>query len=110
MARALKRSEAGLILLVPNSLDCNPAFGRGLRYRCAQRAVVCSILFYDYETWPVRVIAERMLAVFDNNNIRRILHVRRRDCVPSEELWRRSHFTSILAQLVVTLLDVLCVS
>ncbi len=67
-----------------------------------------SILFYDCETWPVRVTVERMLAVFDNDN--RILHVRRRDCVPSKELWRRISLTSILAQLVVTLQDVLKVS
>ncbi len=30
-----------------------------------------------------------MLEVFDNDSIRRILHVRRRDCVPSVELRRR---------------------
>ncbi len=32
------RSEAELILLVRHSLACDPAFGRGVKYRCAQRA------------------------------------------------------------------------
>ncbi len=41
-----------------------------------------------------------MLEVFDNDNIRRILRVRRRDCVPSVELRRRLCFTSIPTQLV----------
>ncbi len=45
-----------------------------------------SILFYGCVTWPVREADERMLEVFDNDSIRRILHVRRRDCVPSVEL------------------------
>ncbi len=45
--------------------------------------MVHSILLYGFETWPVRVADERMFAVFDNDNIRRILHVRRRDCVSS---------------------------
>ncbi len=40
---APRRSEAGLILLVPHSLANNPVFrsiqsGRGVKYRCAQRA------------------------------------------------------------------------
>ncbi len=42
-----------------------------------------SILLYG---WPVRVVDERMLEVFDNGNIHHILHMRRRDCVPSVEL------------------------
>ncbi len=37
-ARAPRRSEAGLILLVPHSLACNPVFGHGVKYRCVQRA------------------------------------------------------------------------
>ncbi len=59
-----------------------------------------SILLYSCETWPVRVADERMLQVFDNDSIRRILRVRRRDCVPSVELRRRLRFTSIPALLV----------
>ncbi len=39
----------------------------------AYQAVVCSILLYGCETWPVRVTDERMLEVFDNDSIRRIL-------------------------------------
>ncbi len=41
------------------------------------QAVVCSILLHGCETWPVRVADERMLEVFDNDSIRRILSVRR---------------------------------
>ncbi len=63
------------------------------------QAVVFSILF-GCETWPVRVADERMLEVFDNDSIRRILRVRRRDCVPSVELRRRLRLTSIPALLV----------
>ncbi len=49
---------------------------------------------------PVRVAGERMLEVFDNDSIRRILRVRRRDCVPSVELCHRLCLTSIPALLV----------
>ncbi len=49
----------------------------------------------------VAVVAdERMLEVFDNDSIRRILRVRRRDCVSSVELRRRLYLTSIPALLV----------
>ncbi len=42
-----------------------------------------------------------MLAVFGNDSISRILlHVRRRGCVPSVELWRGLRLTSIPAQFV----------
>ncbi len=41
-----------------------------------------------------------MLGVFDNDSIRRILRVRRRDCVPPVELCRRLRLTSIPALLV----------
>ncbi len=64
------------------------------------QAVVRSILLYCCETWPVRVADERMLEVFDNDSIRRILRVRRSDCVPSVELRRRLCLTSIPALLV----------
>ncbi len=64
------------------------------------QAVVRSILLYGCETWPVRVADERMLEFFDNDSIRRILRVRRRDCVPSVELRRRLCLTSIPALLV----------
>ncbi len=62
--------------------------------------LVRSILLYGCETWSVRVADERMLEVFDNDSIRRILRVRRRDCVPSVELRRRLCLTSIPALLV----------
>ncbi len=52
---------------------------------------VCSILLYGCETWPVRAADE---------SIRRILRVRRRDCVPSVELRRRLYLTNILALFV----------
>ncbi len=64
------------------------------------QAVVRSILLYGCETWPIRVSDERMLEVFDNDSIRRILRVRRRDCVPSVELRRRLCLTSIPSLLV----------
>ncbi len=41
-----------------------------------------------------------MSEVYDNDSIRRILRVRRRDCVPSVELHRRLSLTSIPALLV----------
>ncbi len=62
-------------------------------------AVVRSILLYGCETWPIRVAEEKM-EVFDTDSIRRILRVRRSDCVPSVELRRRLCLTSILALLV----------
>ncbi len=64
------------------------------------QAVVRSILLYGCETWPVRVADERMLEVFDNDSIRRILRVRRTDCVPSVKLRRRLCLTRIPALLV----------
>ncbi len=64
------------------------------------QAVVCSILLYGFETWPVRVADERMLEVFDNDSIRHILRVRHKDCVPSVELHHRLCLTSIPALLV----------
>ncbi len=42
---------------------------------------------------------ERGLTVFDNDSIRRILHVRRRDCVPAVEMQRRFRLASKPAQL-----------
>ncbi len=51
--------------------------------------MVCSILLYGYEAWPVRVAEEKVLEVFDNDSIPHILHVSRRDCGPSVELRRR---------------------
>ncbi len=54
-----------------------------------------SILLYSCETWPARVADERMLEVFDNDCIRRIVHMWRRDCVPTAELRHRLRLTSI---------------
>ncbi len=74
-------------MLVPHSLAYNPVFGqREISLRTKGRvyqAVVRSIFLYGCEAWPIRVADERMLEVFDNDSIRRILRVRRRDCVPS---------------------------
>ncbi len=44
------------------------------------KVVVRSILLYGCETWPVQVA---MLTILDNDIIRCILQVRRRDCVPN---------------------------
>ncbi len=63
-------------------------------------AVVRSILLCGCEPWPVRVADERMLEVYDNDSIRRILHLRRRGCVPSVELQRYLCLTSMSALLV----------
>ncbi len=62
--------------------------------------MVHTILLYGCETWPVREADERILAVFANDSIRRILHVRRRDCMSSVELWGGLCLTSRLALLV----------
>ncbi len=59
-----------------------------------------SILLYGCETLPIGVADERILEVFDNESIRRILRVRRRNCVPSVELRRRLCLTSIPALLM----------
>ncbi len=61
---------------------------------------MCSSLLYGCKTWPVRVSDERMLEVFDNDSIRRILRVRCRNCVSFVELRRRLCLTSIPALLV----------
>ncbi len=61
---------------------------------------IIQILLYGCETWPVRVADERILGIFDNDSIRHILSVRRRDCVPFVELRRRICLTRIPAQLV----------
>ncbi len=77
-------------MLVPHSLACNPVY----------QAVVHPILLYGCETRPIRVAEERILEGFDNDSIRRILRVKRRDCVPSVELRRRLCLTSIPTLLV----------
>ncbi len=64
------------------------------------QAAARSILLYGCETWSVRVANERMLEVFGNDSIRRILHLRRRDCVSSVALRRRLCLTCILPLLV----------
>ncbi len=61
------------------------------------QAVARSILLYGCETRPVLMTDERMLEVFDNDSMRPILHVRRRDCVPTAELRHRLLITSISA-------------
>ncbi len=68
------------------------------------QAEMHSILLYGGETWPVRVARERMLAVFDNDIIRRILRVRGEEGVESR---RRYRFTSKIGSIgLVTLQDV----
>ncbi len=64
------------------------------------QTVVRSILLCGCEAWPVRVADQRMLVVFENDSIRRILHVRRRDCVPKAALQLRLRLASIRVQLV----------
>ncbi len=66
----------------------------------AYQAVVRTILLYGCKKWPVRLADERMFEVFDNDSIRRILHVMHRDCESSVELRRRLCLTSIPALIV----------
>ncbi len=60
-------------------------------------ALVQSILLCGCETWQVRVADGRMLEVFDNGRIQRILHVRCRDYVTTAEMRYRLRPTSIPA-------------
>ncbi len=64
------------------------------------QAVVLSILLYGCEKWPVRVADERMLEIFNIDSSRRILRIRRRDCVPSVELRRHLRHTIVPTLLV----------
>ncbi len=64
------------------------------------QAVVCSILLYGCEIWCVRVADEGILKIFDNDSTRRILRIRRRDCVSSVELRRHLCLASIPPLLV----------
>ncbi len=59
-----------------------------------------SFLLYGCETWPAQISDGRMLEVFNNDIIHRIIGIRRKDCVPSVELRRRLCITSIPALLV----------
>ncbi len=73
--------------------------------------MVLSILLYGCEIWPVRVPDERVLAALDNDSTRRILHKRRRDCVPTIELQPPTHtYTKEGSAGLATLRDVLRVS
>ncbi len=62
--------------------------------------MVYSILLYGCETWSVRLADERVLEVFDNDGVRLILRVRRRDCVSSVELRRRLCLTNMTTLLI----------
>ncbi len=64
------------------------------------QAVARTIFLYSFETGPVRVADVKMLEAFDNDNIRRILHVKCRDRVSSVEPRRRLCLSSIPALLV----------
>ncbi len=64
------------------------------------QALVRSILLCRCETWPVRLADVRILEVFNNDSIRRILRVSQRDCVPSVEVACRLCLTGIPAPLV----------
>ncbi len=93
--------EKNWLAWIHHSLSPNHVREISLRTKTrVYQAVVHSILLYDCVKWPVRVADERMLEVFDNDSIRRILRIRRRDCVPSVELRRRLCLISIPAQFV----------
>ncbi len=79
--------KAGLNLLVPHSLAFKPVFCRSVKYRCVQGAGLPGISALNF-TLQLRDMTctrsrRRMLEVFDNDSIRRILRVMRRDCMPS---------------------------
>ncbi len=74
------------MLFVLHSLACYP--DRGVKYRCLGSTRQQCAQFYC-ETWAVEVEDVRMLQIFGNDSIRRILRVSRTDCVPSMELRRR---------------------
>ncbi len=87
-------------MLVPHSLAFNPVLGRGVKYRYIGQGVSGSSALNFALRLQDMEVDERMLEVFDNDSIRRILRVRRRDCVPSMELRRRHCLTSIPALFV----------
>uniref|UniRef100_A0A183K3E3 Endonuclease-reverse transcriptase n=1 Tax=Schistosoma curassoni TaxID=6186 RepID=A0A183K3E3_9TREM len=52
-------------------------------------AVVCSVLIYGCETWPLRVEDTRMILVFDDRCLRNIIFVCWYDRVSNSEIRRR---------------------
>ncbi len=81
--RVPMRSEAGLTLRVQR------IFLPAILYLITE----CNIVAYEDQSLPgsgqYDTTDERMLEVFEIGSIRRILHVRRRHCVPSVELRHR---------------------
>ncbi len=84
----------------PSAPSQSPLTGLDLSDNEQPQAVVCSILPYGCETWHVRVAKERVSEVFENDSIHCILHLKRRDCVPSVKLRCRLCLTSMPALLV----------
>ncbi len=75
------RSRINLVRSTFSCLKSRLCLRREILLRTKDRvyeAMLRTILLYGCETWPARVGNERILAVLDNNNIRRIQHVRRR--------------------------------
>ncbi len=85
--------EVGLTFPDPHSLACL------LPLVAAWNIVGKSIALYGCKRWPAWSTDERMLAVFDNESIRQILHVSHIDCVRTVEQRRRLYLACILAQL-----------
>ncbi|MDY6930075.1 MAG: reverse transcriptase family protein [Pseudomonadota bacterium] len=59
------------------------------------QAVVRTTLLYGSETWPLRVADRNKIEVFDNDCLRRILHVRRIEHIPVSTLQRKCHLLSM---------------
>ncbi len=84
-----------------------PAFSRLQSCLSSQRkkgsvyqAVVQSIPLNGCETWLVRAPDHNMLVAFDNDNIRRMLHMRHRPCVQMVELQHLLCLTRLPAKLI----------
>ncbi len=95
-ARTPKRLEAGLILSVPHSLTCNPVFVIAVKYLCVKRAGstsqwcdrFCStVAKHSQYGWPTKECWWSLTMAATT----RVLHVKRKDCVPTIEplVWPR---------------------
>ncbi len=58
-----------------------------------------SIILYDFEAWPVKVVNERVHEVFENDSICRFQHLKHRDHVQTVAFQRQHRLTCIRVQL-----------
>ncbi len=93
-------AQTGAILSIPRSCACNPAFGCHKVASKGHGLLGGDAFDSGFETWPVRDVNGRMLAIFDNDYTHRILHVSRRCCVPNVEVRRNLCRTCLPGKLV----------